>query len=224
MKNIFILLIIPYILIASSFNLEEASLNYGKNIYEATCKSCHGEDGKAQTNMKLVIKPRDLTKSILNQEQVYKIIKDGSFAWGAKSDIMPSFKSVYDVEQLNSVAYYVFKSFIEEQNENYKNLLSKSTNSSLVSVELGKEIYIKECKECHDKKGTLNVTTKDKRIIYPYNLKNIILNENQIFMYTKYGGKYWGTDKSDMNSWHKKYSDIELKSLAKYISEFIKKK
>ena len=62
----------------------------------------------------------------------------------------------------------------------------------------------------------------NKNFIYPYNLQKIILNQDQIFLYAKFGGKYWGTDKDDMPSWKSKYDDTTLKSVAKYINEFIK--
>jgi len=38
-----------------------------------------------------------------------------------------------------------------------------------------------------------------------------------MFLYAKYGGHYWGTDKNDMPSWSRKYDDFTLKSVVKYI-------
>jgi len=83
----------------------------GKNIYSKTCVSCHGADGKANTNIKLIVKPRNLSLTILNEEQTYKIIRDGSHFWGAKADIMPAFKYTYEDEQLRAVAYYIHNHF-----------------------------------------------------------------------------------------------------------------
>ncbi len=44
-----------------------------------------------------------------------------------------------------------------------------------------------------------------------------------MFLYTKEGGKFWGTHKDDMPSWKKKYSDFDLKSVVEYIDKVIKK-
>ena len=79
---------------------------HGKKLYEETCISCHGIDGKANVDMKLIVKPRDLSKTLLDEEQTYLITKDGARHWGAKADIMPSFKYVYNEEQLRSVTDY----------------------------------------------------------------------------------------------------------------------
>jgi hypothetical protein len=44
-----------------------------------------------------------------------------------------------------------------------------------------------------------------------------------MFLYSKYGGKFWGTHKDDMPSWKRKYKDFTLKSVIYYIEETYKK-
>jgi mono/diheme cytochrome c family protein len=62
-----------------------------------------------------------------------------------------------------------------------------------------------------------------KEFLYPYNLTKILLSEEQIFLYAKEGGHYWGTDKKGMPSWKKKYDDKTLRSVAHYVKEKIVK-
>ena len=222
MTKIIKLLIIPFALFAY-----EADIDNGKRIYEETCISCHGINGNSDTNMNLIVKPRDLTKSILNKKQIFSIIKDGSHKWGSKSDIMSSFKYVYDDEEIADVSIYTFDNFTKKQNIHYKHLLKNSSSSKKISVKKGKKIFKRNCSLCHGLKGDgesdyVEQSKSQDNFIYPYNLQKIILDENQIFLYAKFGGKYWGTDKSDMPSWNKKYNDNDLRSVAKYINEFIK--
>ena len=93
-------------------------------------------------------------------------------------------------------------------------------------LKIGEKIYKKKCSLCHGKQGEgdgtfVKASKKNKDMIYPYNLQRTLLSEEQIFLYAKYGGKFWGTYKNDMPSWKKKYSDVELKSVAKYVSKKI---
>jgi mono/diheme cytochrome c family protein len=225
MKNILIIsLLLSNWLFSQEFELD---LEMGKEIYNTTCISCHGADGKAQTNMNLVVKPRDLTKTILDQKQIFEVIKHGAIAYGSKSDIMPSFKYVYNDEQLTNLAYYVYETFSKTQQNHFKTLITQAIikiNDKEVSLSLGEKIFKKNCKLCHGIVGDGNSkyvenSKHDDKFIYPYNLQKILLSEDQIFMYAKLGGKYWGTHKDDMPSWETKYCDNELKSVAKYINE-----
>ncbi|MEA2017350.1 MAG: c-type cytochrome [Campylobacterota bacterium] len=224
MKNILVLImVVPFALFAS-----DADFDNGKRLYEQTCISCHGVKGDANTDMNLVVKPRNLTKSILTEKQIYNIVKDGSHKWGSKSDIMGAFTYVYNKQELEDISLYVFNSFVKKQNENFKKLLNDSSASNKITLKRGKKIFKRNCSLCHGLRGDgesdyVEQSKGQDSFIYPYNLQKIILNENQIFLYAKYGGKYWGTDKDDMPSWNKKYSDNDLKSVAKYINEFIKK-
>ena len=65
--------------------------------------------------MRLVVNPRNLSKTILNKEQAVKIIANGAHFYGAHADIMPSFKSVYDKKEIEAVAEYIVKTFRPNQ-------------------------------------------------------------------------------------------------------------
>jgi mono/diheme cytochrome c family protein len=232
----FVSLIIPCVLITTSFcndtEVDEVSFKIGENVYQETCASCHGENGQTNSKMKLIVNPRKLNKTILNQEQSYKIIKEGAHHWGAHSDMMPSFKYVYTEYELKSVAFYITNKFNKDAPKKLKKLLEKSNPVATIKkdemLSTGKMIFKKNCSRCHgingDGKSKYVEQSKNSRsFIFPYNLTRTLLNEDQIFLYAKYGGHFWGTDKDDMPSWKKKYDDFQLKSVARYIQKEIKK-
>jgi mono/diheme cytochrome c family protein len=201
----------------------------GKKIYYKTCVSCHGKDGKADIDINLVVKPRSLQSSILTEEQSYQIIKHGAHYWGASADIMPSFKTVYDEKQLRAVAYYIKKEFNPDIIKKIDTLYSQSDTipekKLSKMMKRGKKIFKRNCSWCHgtDAKGDGEATHNPEKSIYPYDLTKTLLNDKQMFLYIKYGGRYWGTNKDDMPSWKKKYNDFSLKSVVLYVEETFRK-
>lgn len=232
MKRLLItLFIMPLALIGAS-DTEDEKYKVGKAIYEETCITCHGIDGNTNPDMQLVVKPRKLTKTILTQEQSMKIISEGAHYWGARADIMPAWKYVYSPQQIEAVALYIHKAFNSNGEQKVKNLIEES--SSVAGMDnnkmllAGEKIFKRNCALCHGVTGNGESEYVEKSkasniFIYPYNLTRTLLTEDQIFLYAKFGGHYWGTDKSDMPTWKNKYSDVKLKSVAKYAKENIVK-
>jgi len=202
----------------------------GKEIYMSTCTSCHGIDGSANTEIQLVVNPRDLTKSLLNENQRFQIIKMGTHYWGSYADIMPSFGSVFDDKEIRSVAHYITKHFNPNVEKRTEELYALSDTIPISRQEKmfkrGQKIYKRNCFWCHGKdgKGDGSATRNPEKSIYPYNLGKTLLTKKQMFLYVKYGGKYWGSYKSDMPSWSKKYDDYTIKSVILYIDETFRKK
>ncbi len=225
----FFLILISVSFLSADDDLED-KYKLGKHIYYQTCVSCHGEDGKAQTNLQLVVRPRDLTKTILTEEQSYLITKDGAHYWGAKADIMPAFKYTYNEEELRAVAYYISKKFHPDNQSRIDKIYNESKKIEKEDIpkmlKRGEKIYKRNCKYCHGDSGEGNgIATKNPvDSIFPYNLKKTLLSQKQIFLYIKHGGHYWGTSKDDMPAWKVKYNDFTLKSTAKYVDEIIRKK
>ena len=89
----------------------------------------------------------------------------------------------------------------------------------------GKKIFNRNCKYCHGDigKGDGLAAKNPVDSIFPYDLTRTLLTKQQIFLYIKYGGKHWGTDKNDMPSWKKKYDDFTLRSVTKYVDEVLRK-
>jgi len=207
------------------FGIVNASNQYqmGAKIYKETCLSCHGADGNGNPHVSFIVNPRKLTQTILTQEQAYEIIKDGAHAMGAAADIMPSFKSVFNEEELHAVAHYIYKKFDpkaqERIDEHYANSDVVPEEKVEKMLKRGKKIYNRNCSWCHgiDGNGNGEATRNPEMSIFPYNLVKSLLDEKQMFLYAKHGGKYWGTRKEDMSAWEKKYDDYTLKSVIKYI-------
>ncbi len=213
------------LLVSSFLYASDAKFDMGKKIYENTCISCHGVDGTAKTGLKFIVEPRSLKKTLLTQEQSYQIIKKGSRYWGSAAAIMPSFESVYNERELRSIAYYVSKTFNPDVDKKIEKYYSKSDKVPDIKkskmLKRGKKIYKRNCSWCHGltAKGNGEATRNPEMSIFPYDLSKTLLTDKQMFLYTKYGGKYWGTDKDDMPGWSKKYDDFTIKSVVRFIDE-----
>jgi len=237
MKYILSLILCSCLLNASYVNLdsdldEQEMLILGKKLYNNTCISCHGKDGETNSQMQLIVKPRKLQSTLLSIEQSFKIIKYGAHYFGAHADIMPAFRYVYDDEQIASLSFYISKTFNPNKDKKIAKLLKTSKVLSKEednqALKVGKRLFLKKCALCHGKTGNgksdyVKQSKKEENFIFPYNLTRTLLSEDQIFLYAKFGGHYWGTDKKDMPSWKNKFDDIKLKSVARYIKQDIVK-
>jgi len=238
MRKIFLSLVLSFSLVgASSYESVDSDLDHkellemGEALYVETCISCHGVHGESNPAMQLVVRPRRLQETILSQKQMFEIIKHGAHYFGAHASIMPAFKYVYDDEQIYAVAYFISHEFNPQRDQKINKLLDESqkltTKQEGEMLQVGEKIFHKKCAMCHGLTGNgdseyVQQSKKQKNFICPYNLTRTLLSEDQIFLYAKFGGHYWGADKKDMPSWKRKYNDVELKSVAKYVQERIK--
>ena len=225
MKKIFSIIIFTVTVYASV----DIDIKLGEKLYNETCLACHGVKGASDNGLRLVVNSRKLNRTILTQEQSYEPIKEGAHYWGAYADIMPAFKYVYDEKELRSISHYISKVFNPNIKEKINKLYSQSEiipeNKKSKMIKRGSKIYKRNCRWCHGEtgKGDGEATRNPEKSIYPYDLTKTLLNSKQMFLYAKYGGKYWGTHKDDMPSWKKKYNDYDLKSVIEYINKVIKK-
>lgn len=223
--------ILALLLILGFLNASDENYKLGKEIYQKTCVSCHGVNGEGNKHVSFITNPKHLNKSILTQEQAFIIIKQGAHEAGAGSDIMPRFKYNYSDDELQDVSYYISKAINSNRDERVQKLLDESDAVAEIDkskmLEIGKKIFTRNCSMCHGINGDaqseyIEKSRKEKNFIYPQNLQKTLLDEEQIFLYVKYGGQYWGSPETNMPSWKVKYKDFELKSVAKYVNEQIK--
>lgn len=211
------------VLLYSSLYSVDSKFEMGEKLYNESCISCHGKDGTSNTKLRFIVSPRNLNKTILDEEQSYKIIKKGARYWGASADMMPSFESVYNEEQLRSIAYYISKEFNPNIEKKIDMLYAKSDvvpeSKKPKMLKRGKKIYTRNCSWCHglDAKGDGEASKNPELSIFPYNLTKTLLSDKQMFLYVKDGGMFWGTHKDDMPSWSRKYDDYTIKSIVKYL-------
>ena len=215
--------LLAILLLGSSLLATDLKYKLGEEIYQATCTSCHGDDGKAQTDVRFIVSPRDLSKTILTQEQSYQIIKKGTHYWGSAADIMPSFESVLNEKELRSIAYYISTKFNPDIEQKIEKLYAQSDvipeSKKHKMPKRGKKIYKRNCSWCHGvtAQGDGAATRNPEMSIFPYDLSKTLLSKEQMFLYVKDGGKHWGTHQEDMPGWAKKYDDFTIKSVVKYI-------
>ena len=203
----------------------------GKKFYFQACVACHGKTGTPNQELHLAIRPRNLNKTILLRSQIYEVVKNGAREYGAHSAIMPAFKYMYDEKTLHAITTYVYIKYAKNAqiriNQHLKEADKLSKNEEKNMLLVGKHIFKRTCSKCHGKMGNADSlyvkgSKIDHNFIYPYNLQKLLLSEDQIFLFAKFGSYYWGSDKSDMPAWKNKYSDLELKSVAKFIHQTIK--
>ncbi len=204
----------------------DSMMQKGKEIFDQTCSGCHGKDGTGIKQGGFNVQPRNLTKTILNEEQIFQVAKKGAFHWGAVTTGMPAWESVYDDTSLKAVAHYIYKTFAKESSQKVENYRYDSSKLGQKAMKRGKKIYFRNCAYCHGKEGKGNgvATYNPEKSIFPYDLTKILLSEKQIFLFAKYGGKHWGSQKDDMPGWGVKYDDETLMGVARYVEEHLKKR
>eukprot|EP01155_Anaeramoeba_flamelloides_P045541 Anaeramoba_flamelloidesc39078_g1_i1.p1 GENE.c39078_g1_i1~~c39078_g1_i1.p1 ORF type:complete len:145 (-),score=11.58 c39078_g1_i1:253-687(-) len=141
---------------------------------------------------------------------------------------MPAFKYVYSERELRSVAFYISKRFHPKNETRVEKIYLESEivpkKKTIKMLKRGKKIFNRNCKYCHGEKGNGDgeATKNPEDSIFPYDLTKTLLTQKQMFLYVKYGGKHWGTNKDDMPAWKVKYDDFTLKSTARYVDEVIR--
>jgi mono/diheme cytochrome c family protein len=97
--------VLPISLAAFSVHGQEA-----KQLYEATCATCHGASGKGDgpTGQALQPKPADLATALQGKDDAYltKVIMEGGTSVG-KSPMMPAYQGVFSDEQIQDLIQYV---------------------------------------------------------------------------------------------------------------------
>lgn len=225
------LLFVLFSFLLEAAPIENPSYLEGKKLYEEACISCHGEYGEGKSSMHLTVKPRRLSESILTQAQMFQVIYDGGHAWGAHSDIMASYKYLYTKEEIENMSLYIFTTFNAGRDERVEKLLQDSSAKVVDAtkmLQMGEKIFKKRCTLCHGITGNgqgayVQASKKNREFLYPYDLRKILLDENQIFLYVKYGGHFWGNDGAYMPSWKAIYNDTQLRGVSHYVNTKIKK-
>ena len=81
-----------------------------KQLYEATCASCHGASGKGDgpSGQALQPKPADLATVLKGKDDAYlaKVITEGGTSVG-KSPMMPAYQGVFSDDQIQGLIQYV---------------------------------------------------------------------------------------------------------------------
>jgi len=204
--------------------INTALMKQGEDIFKQTCIGCHGADGKGVDQGGFTVQPRNFSKTILSEDQIFHIAKKGAFYWGAVVTGMPAWEYVYDDASLRAVAHYIHHTFGKKSSEHATNFQYDSSSLNEKVLKRGKKIYGRTCAYCHGKQGHGQgvATYNPEQSIFPYDLTKIILTEKQVFLFAKHGGEHWGSQSDDMPAWGVKYDDETLMGIAKYIETNLK--
>ncbi len=225
MKHLLLTALLGATLFASG-GMDEGMMQRGKQLFERTCSGCHGKNGTGVMQGGFNVQPRNLTRSILNEEQIFLVAKKGAFHWGAVTTGMPAWEGVYDDASLRATAHYIYHTFAKESSQKAQKYPYDSSKLGPKALKRGKKIYFRNCAYCHGKEGKGNgvATYNPEKSIFPYDLTKLLLNEKQIFLFAKYGGRHWGSQRDDMPGWGVKYDDETLMGVARYVEEHLKRK
>ncbi len=226
MKKILVVAVLFMASIVYASEINSALMKQGEDIYKQTCIGCHGADGTGVDQGGFNVQPRNLSKTILNEEQIFHIAKKGAFYWGAVVTGMPAWEYVYDDASLRAVAHYIYQKFGKKSSDYAATFQYDSSSLSDKILKRGKKIYGRTCAYCHGKQGHGQgvATYNPEQSIFPYDLTKILLDEKQIFLFAKHGGEHWGSQADDMPAWGVKYDDETLMGIAKYIETKLKVK
>ena len=78
----------------------------GKGLYNKSCSSCHGTEGRGQTKIGLKLGAKDLSQSKLTDAEIEKQIREGKAGDDGKLK-MPSFKDALTPEEMKVLVAYV---------------------------------------------------------------------------------------------------------------------
>lgn len=211
----------------------------GKSIYDASCSSCHGLDGKGKgvASAWLNPKPRDLTDgkfkfrstesgSIPTDDDLIKSIREGLHGTS-----MPAWKSFLGGDSLKALVEYVkafSPRFAEETPKAVPVGLMVPLSPSTIAA--GKRVYEKlQCGLCHgsDGKGTGAVTT-----VFSDEWGSELIAADLTEPWTFRGGSSLrdmylrfrtGIDGTPMPSYKGTAPDVDLWNLAQYVASMARK-
>ena len=104
--NIRTLIITALLLLLSHGSIANSE---GKILFEKYCVLCHGVEGKGDGKLALHINnpaPANLTTTLLNDDELAQIIRDGGEAVG-RSPSMPVWKDELNQKQTNEIINYI---------------------------------------------------------------------------------------------------------------------
>jgi len=78
----------------------------GEGLYNKSCSTCHGVDGKGQTKIGQKLGAKDLSQSKLTDADIEKQVREGRTGDDGKIK-MPSFKDAFTPEEVKALTVYV---------------------------------------------------------------------------------------------------------------------
>jgi len=128
----------------------------GKALYDRDCAFCHGADGRADTPVGRILKPRPrrfadpVEMARLTDDQIYRAIKEGK-----PGTAMAPWDKVLSEAEIGDVMQYI----------HHLEGVGEPLTDQQLSLEVGRRIYEKECAFCHGLSG--HADTDAARVLRP---------------------------------------------------------
>ena len=196
----------------SPLEMNDASVRQGKQVFVRYCVTCHGMNGKGETDMgdTLEAPPSDLTNGEWKyggtDGEVMTLVRDGTELG------MPSFKEQLNEQRLWQVVHYLRtigpEPGIDAPAE--EELPENEAGFSMQSAGLGKRLYMRSCLKCHGGNGKGDTEMREFLPTHPSDLTNEQWTygdkDGEIFLVIKNGTEYdmpaFAEELSDERIWH----------------------
>lgn len=196
----------------------EASIKQGEALYRRFCVTCHGLDGKGQTDMTdmLDVPPSDFTdgewKYGATDGEIFSVIREGG------QNGMEPFKSKLNEQRTWHLVNYL-RTFSKKDDgaetaarpEVPENPIPYSEDS----VRRGKQFYTRFCVTCHGRSGKGDTEMREFLSTHPSDLTNGKWKyggrDGDIFMVIKQGTEY------DMEAFADRLSDERIWHVVNYL-------
>lgn len=196
----------------------QASLAMGKRVYTRLCVTCHGADGKGETDNAeiLDIEVSDLTdkewKYGKTDGEIFTLIRDGAGnAMEAFKEKLPTHHIWHVVNYIRTLAPAEDGDSVAVQDDVPENPVPYST----ASVARGKQFYARFCVKCHGMNGKGDTEMREFLGTHPSDLTNgewkYGARDGDIFLVIKNGMEY------DMEAFANRLSDERIWHVVNYL-------
>ncbi len=185
----------------------------GKTLYETHCAVCHGVDGRADTPVGRVLKPRPrnfadpIEMARLTVDRIYLAIKEGR-----PGTAMAAWGQVLTETQIGDVIDYIH-SLVSPH--------GRALSAEQLSLEVGRRLYERECAVCHGVGGRAD--TEAAKVLHPSPsrfadpIEMARLDDGRMYSAIKLGRP--GTA---MGGWGELLSPAEIIDMMRYIRTLVR--